>query len=74
MGLADKFHLERARFTSPKRGYFVDEAQYIVLSRQKTFFDEPEIQRRMDKDVSFRPVPLWTDEYSNLFRVLRKRH
>jgi hypothetical protein len=89
MGLADHFHLYGARFTSPRPGYvadpateqfplpgighFVTGAQWIVLSRGQSFFEQPEVIERMDRDVSFAPVPLWTDDYSNLFRVLRKQ-
>ena len=73
MGLADQFHLERARFSSRRHGYFVDAAQWIILSREKTFFQQPLVSQRIDPNVSFRPVPLWTDDYSNLFLVLKNR-
>lgn len=88
MELAQDLHLESARFTSPRRGYvpdpasddfvlprlghFIAGAQWIVLSRDPAFFREAEVIERADTDVNYSPVPMWTDDYSNLFRVLRK--
>ncbi|HEV2113621.1 MAG TPA: hypothetical protein VGR50_05695, partial [Terriglobales bacterium] len=89
MGLAQNLHLEVARFTSPRPGHlpdpasedfvlprlrhFIADAQWIVLARDSAFFQQPEVVTRIDSDLSYSPVPLWTDDYSNLFLVLRKQ-
>ena len=71
--LGERFKLERAVFNSPTVGLFDSQAEWVILSRDKTFFQQPLIAARADQNVDFRPIPLWTDDYSNLFRLLKKR-
>jgi hypothetical protein len=44
---------------------------WMLLSRNELFFVQPEIADVGDFDPTGGPDTLWTDDYSNLFRVLR---
>jgi spermidine synthase len=47
-------------------------SHWMVLSRDRSFFEAPEIFEHADKMEGFTTnVHLWTDDYSNLFQVLK---
>lgn len=47
-------------------------SQFMALSRNPTFFDAPEIAVVADRMEGFEThIRLWTDNYSNLFQVLK---
>lgn len=47
-------------------------SHWMILSRDQDFFDAPEIFEHADKMEGFTAdVRLWTDDYSNLFQVLK---
>ncbi|MDX9991595.1 MAG: fused MFS/spermidine synthase [Anaerolineales bacterium] len=48
-------------------------SQFIALSRDPAYFDAPEIAAAADRMENFETsIRLWTDDYSNLFQVLKK--
>jgi len=46
-------------------------ADWMLVSGDEKFFDEPEIQRAMTPLPTTRRTPLWTDDYSSVFGVLK---
>ncbi len=47
-------------------------SDWILLSNNGPFWQDEEVRGAIEKDHgSYTPVPLWTDEYSNLFQILK---
>jgi hypothetical protein len=46
-------------------------ARWVLVSGRREFFDDPEV-REASKPLAQTTSPAWTDDYSNLFRVLKK--
>jgi hypothetical protein len=71
--LADEFHLS-ANFIEtpgePGRGYL---SSWMLLTRNQGFLQQPGIaSRSIPRSSNASPeFPLWTDDYSNLFQILR---
>jgi hypothetical protein len=47
-------------------------AYWAILSQNEELITHPDIQAAADDLTTIKPLPLWTDDYSNLFQVLRK--
>ncbi len=45
-------------------------SEWMLLSRDADFFARPEVVARKG-EIPSRRVPLWTDDYSNVFQILR---
>ncbi len=76
-GLAQRYGLKATLIRAPERGGLFLRSDFILLTRGKSL-DAPEIQRAgypMRDDPAHR-VPenrIWTDDYSNVVRLLRLR-
>jgi len=64
--LAQHFRLQMKDIVT-QRGLPVD---WILLSRDAKFFSRPEVMAAKG-EITTRRVPLWTDDYSNVFQILR---
>jgi hypothetical protein len=48
-------------------------SDWVLLSRDTGFLNSPDIQGKPGpRDLVSPPVRLWTDDYSNLFQVLKR--
>jgi spermidine synthase len=45
---------------------------WILLSRDQNLLDQPAIKTAMKSNFSKRKVPLWTDDFTSLFQILKK--
>jgi hypothetical protein len=45
---------------------------WILLSRDQNLLDQPAIKSAMKSNFSKRKVPLWTDDFTSLFQILKK--
>jgi hypothetical protein len=68
-GLAEHFHLKMERIISPKRGLGTV-SEWMVLSYDPEFFARPNVKAAA-REITPKRVPLWTDDYSNLLRIMQ---
>ncbi len=70
--LADEFGLQTARIESPGDGLQSYDAAWMMLTRNETFLQRPPIQSRTLERPSIPDnLRLWTDDFSNLFSILK---
>ena len=63
-------HMVRINYEGDSNGGYA--SHWILLSRDPTLLNFPAIQARaVDLDGYFTNVKLWTDDYSNLFQILK---
>lgn len=71
-GLAQEFGLHMVRISTPAGTDGEFPSEWILLTYNQGFLDLPQIQSRAEGyDGYSTPVRLWTDDYSNLFQILR---
>lgn len=71
-GLADHFGLHAALIESQGDEERAYHATWMLLTDDPAFLQQPEIaSRATPRPDDLRRVPLWTDDYSNLFRILK---
>ena len=54
-----------------EKGYAVTPSQWMLLTRHAEVFERPLIREVAETVLVDRPLPLWTDQYNNLFQMLR---
>jgi hypothetical protein len=70
--LADEFHLGATLIQTPAEGDRVFLSDWMLVTRDQAFLDQPAIASRASpRTVDTNRFRLWTDDYSNLFQVLR---
>lgn len=52
-------------------GYAVTPSQWVLLTRQAEFFERPPVRGAAEALLVDRSLPLWTDQFNNLFQMLR---
>ena len=68
--LADRFKLHSG-WVHSDGGPFTVPSDWILLARTNEILGQPEISSRLQSLDSQRKVRLWTDDYSNLFQILK---
>ena len=68
--VAKHFGLIAARVHQPE-GSLVKPSDWIILARNNAVLDRPELKSKLQPLASGKRVGLWTDDYSNLFQILR---
>jgi len=68
--LASDFGLAGLVIDNPDRGNAVLEAHWVLLARDPAALNQPEILEAA-RPLEARGTPLWTDDYSNLLRLLK---
>jgi hypothetical protein len=72
-GLADHFSLERVVIENPGDGHYTTASTWVLLSRDPAVLAVPAIASRAKLMTGYSTsVRLWTDEYSNLFQILKR--
>ena len=72
--LAQHFKLNTARilFRDPNAPFWITASDWILLSRDESLFKNPAFQERKSAPTqNLATVPLWTDEYTSLFEILK---
>jgi hypothetical protein len=72
--LAEHFKLSTARilFRDPNAPFWITASDWILLSRDEGLFKHPVFQERKSPPTqNLATVPLWTDEYTSLFEILK---
>jgi hypothetical protein len=70
--LADEFHLGATLIQTPAQGNRTFLSDWMLVTRDPAFLDQPAIASRASpRTVDTDRFRLWTDDYSNLFQVLR---
>jgi len=70
--LADYYHLEGALIESRGNGENSLDATWMLLTRNKAFLQQPGLAGHASQRAPGTPgLQLWTDDYSNLFQILR---
>jgi hypothetical protein len=70
--LADHFHLNRAVIEDPGDGRFTSASTWVLLAGDPSVLSVPAIAGRAKPLAGYTTsLRLWTDEYSNLFQILR---
>src|SRR5438034_1371714 len=70
--LADHFGLATAYIHTRPDAHVTSESDWVLAARDRTVLDLPEVARASTpRDQHLALEPLWTDDYSNLFRILR---
>jgi len=54
-----------------EKGYAVTPSQWMLLTRDAEFLERPPVREAAETVFVDRPLPLWTDQYNNLFQMLR---
>jgi hypothetical protein len=49
----------------------IDASDWVLVSSRPGFFEQPEIQGADQKIDPIRGLRTWTDDYSNLYKILR---
>jgi len=68
--IAEHFRLKSARVHQPA-GALVKPSDWIILARDDSFLGQARIASKLQPLDSRRSVGLWTDDYSNLFQILK---
>ena len=68
--IADHFELKSGR-VHQSGGTLVKPSDWIILARNNSVVGSAEIAGRLEPLDSRRRVRLWTDDYSNLFQILK---
>ena len=68
--IADHFDL-KAGLVHQYEGPMVKPSDWIILARDSSVVGRAEIASRLEPLDSLRRVRLWTDDYSNLFQILK---
>ena len=69
--LASDFHLRGGIVIDRPHDTIYDDSDWVLLSRDGKVLSQPEIAARLKPLDSHRKVRLWTDDYSNLFQLIR---
>ncbi len=70
--LAERYGLRMVYIPDPGDGQSSYTSQWVLLARDPAMLDIPAIAERLDSTGDFnKNLPLWTDNYSNLFQILR---
>ena len=70
--LAGHYGLQVVYIEDAGSGKTVFPSQWMLVARDPAWFDIPAIAARADRMTGFTTdIPLWTDAYNNLFRILR---
>ena len=71
-GLADHFHLNRSVIEDPGDGHFTSASTWVLLASHPSVLAGPAIAGRARPLAGYTTsLRLWTDEYSNLFQILK---
>ena len=71
-GLADHFNLQRALIEDPGDNHYTSASTWMLLGRDPSTLAIPAIaSRAKPMDGYSASIRLWTDEYSNLFQILK---
>ena len=71
-GLAGRFELSRAVIEDPGDGQYTSASTWVLLASNPAMLSVPAIAARTKPLAGYTPsLRLWTDEYSNLFQVLK---
>ncbi len=71
--LADHFNLERALIVDAGDGHYTSASTWVLLARDASILSMPAIAERARDMTGYMPsIRLWTDDYSNLFQLLKK--
>jgi hypothetical protein len=54
-----------------EKGYAVTPSQWMLLTRDAEFLERSPVREAAETVFVDRPLPLWTDQYNNLFQMLR---
>lgn len=72
-GLADHFHLERAVIEDPGDGHYTSTSTWVLLAGDPSVLSVPAVLSRAKPMAGYTTsLRLWTDEYSNLFQLLKR--
>ncbi len=70
--IAEHFHLQPAWVFTPRIGHISSPCEWVLLAPNRKFLGIPEIASHVEPEQFFDPsLPLWTDDYSNLIRILK---
>ncbi len=69
-GLAEHFQLRAGRIHQGA-GTLVKPSDWVLVARDDHVLGGPEFATRLRPLSSLSRVPLWTDDYSNLFQILK---
>jgi hypothetical protein len=71
--LADHFNLKRAVIDDPGDGQYTSASTWVLLARDPALLSIPAIGGRTKNMTGYSPsIRLWTDNYSNLFQLLKR--
>jgi hypothetical protein len=71
--LADHFNLSRALIEDPGDGLYTRPSTWVLLSRDSAVLNAPAITSRATPMAGYTTsIHLWTDEYSNLFQIMKR--
>jgi hypothetical protein len=70
-GVAHEFQLHGIRIHHPEAQSFSGQTDWVLLSRNPVRFEVPLVASAAAPLTYDRSMPLWTDDYSNLLRVVR---
>ncbi len=71
--VAEHFSLHPAWFHAPNDGRVAGQADWVILAPNRAVLDVPAVAKAIQPIQFFgNRTPFWTDDYSNLIRVLKK--
>ncbi len=71
--LADHFQLDRSLIVDPGDGHYTSASTWVLLARDPALLSIPAISDRAKDMTGYKPsIRMWTDDYSNLFQILKR--
>jgi hypothetical protein len=71
--VAEHFDLSPAWFQTPAEGRIGSPCDWVILAPNRAVLDQPAMAKAVSPAQFYgSSAPLWTDNYSNLFRILRR--
>ena len=66
------FKIARIDFEENEEEWWLYSSSWILLTRERAIFDLPQIRSSMTSVKTNSALPLWTDDFSSLFQILKK--
>lgn len=73
LGISDALGIPSVMITSPGDDWGAIRAKWMLLTRNREFLESDDVRAAVsEKPADYQDLGVWTDDYSNLFKVFRK--
>ncbi|MEO8937673.1 MAG: fused MFS/spermidine synthase [Burkholderiaceae bacterium] len=69
--LADDAHLQAVDVIDYPRDDDYSNSEWVLVTHNQAFLDQDAVRQKITKIEAVRGLPMWTDQYNNLFKILK---